>query len=191
MLSSLPPDDDETPADETLESRLAGYLSSGFSDEAARAEMGLTPDAYGAVKRSLYGRERSALESSTNYDHYLNHFFFQRGIINELQLIAQTSADAKQESSAISALKAMSEIGDKLLRTGQDLGVIDRKANETKTALLVGIGNIDDLKVHLSKEVKSIERLIATVGGASMEDVVVPKIHRDAPLSAPKAKTTK
>lgn len=163
--------------------KIAGLLMAGFNDDTALKHLGWTFEEYTATKRLLFERETAQLKTRTSYDHYLDYFFAQRSIINELQIISQAASDGPRPSEAVSSLKAMSDITDRILRVGQDLGVIDRKAIETKSFNLHGVTGIDELKRILVKEQKEIAALLES--SAPMGDVVVPAIHRPGPKKLP------
>lgn len=82
--------------------------------------------------------------------------------VKELEDLAIAFRQSSQFSALVSAIKTRSEILDKILKTGQDLGVIKRSAREVKITGGVEIKGMTlaQLQVTLSKEMSGLRQLL-------------------------------
>ena len=82
----------------------------------------------------------------------------------ELEDLAAVFRKSKQFSSLVNAVKARSEIFDRIVKMGQDLGVIEKagKKVEIDATLSVDVASLskEELHVHLSKEVAEVATLL-------------------------------
>lgn len=87
----------------------------------------------------------------------------------ELEELALAFKDSKQFSALVGAVKARSEILDKVIKTGQELGLIKRAAREIRLHGEVDIRkkSVKELRVILAKEVRGLRRML----GSAAEEV--------------------
>lgn len=80
----------------------------------------------------------------------------------ELEDLAEIFRRSKQFSALVGAVKARSEILDKIVKTGQDLGLIKRAAREVNITGEVDFTSmsVQELRVHLHREVRGLQDLL-------------------------------
>lgn len=82
----------------------------------------------------------------------------------ELDDLCEIFRKSKQFSALVNAVKARSDILDRIMKTGQDLGIIEKKAKkvEINNNLSVDVQalSVEELRVHMSKEVDELATLL-------------------------------
>jgi hypothetical protein len=80
----------------------------------------------------------------------------------ELEDLAMYFKDSRQFSSLVGAVKAKSDVLDKIIKVGQELGVVKRAAKEISIRGQVDVRTLSvaELRVHLEKEVSGLQKLL-------------------------------
>lgn len=80
----------------------------------------------------------------------------------ELEDIAASFKDSKQFSALVGAVKAKSDLLDKIIKVGQELGLVKRAAREINVhgAVDVRTLSVSELRIHLEKEVSGLRKLL-------------------------------
>lgn len=156
----------ERTAEEEAEARrsalaeLLSNLSIGLTDEQARIEMGLEINEYDALKSELYEQETSRLKRASAHEHFVDYKIAQRRILGDLETLATKAEETGNLGTALGALKASSDIQDRILKTGQDLGVIGKRAEGPQRHLHLHTGSLTEIREALAKDVKRIEGMM-------------------------------
>jgi hypothetical protein len=81
----------------------------------------------------------------------------------ELEDLATSFRDSRQFSALVGAVKARSDLLDKIIKVGQELGLIKRAAREISVHGAVDVRSlsVSELRVHLEKEVSGLRKLLA------------------------------
>lgn len=116
----------------SLLAEIKKYLGQRVPDEEIAEKLCLTAGRYNDLKKELYRQEIASLQSLTTEDVFLEYKWQQGECIGALdKMITAIGSDTKQHNALVGAIKARSEIIDKVIKTGQDMGVI-QKAPETR-----------------------------------------------------------
>ena len=88
----------------------------------------------------------------------------------ELEDLAEIFRHSRQFNALVSAVKARSDILDKVIKTGQELGIVKRAAREVNVTGQIDFKSmsIRELRVHLRQEMTEVRELLAPpeeVGG--------------------------
>lgn len=161
-------------------------IQQGRVPEQELDELGISFDKLDYFLQVLWAVESRSVENATALVHYAWYALHQRGCIFELQefIDKQKSLSGRANGTAlVSAIKAKSDIFDRMMNTGQKLGVI-HKAAETLSV----ISDLDDktdeeLVAMLENEIKSLQLL---VGGEGARTKRSKKIRKKRKLSMSK-----
>lgn len=170
-----------------LEALTAKLVDEGLSDREARKALNLSEAEYAALRRELVEREKMTLTKRTASDVYVDYCVGQRACLSQLQVMVETLKGANQPAAALGALKAMSDIHDRIVKVGQDLGIVDKRAAESRSVNLHVDATVDEIRASVAKEIKATEKLMRDFGGGDFAAVQVPVIHRPDPVAAPLA----
>jgi hypothetical protein len=96
----------------------------------------------------------------------------QLQIAKELEDLGKIFRKSKQFSALVSSCRTRAEVLDRLVKTGQELGVIHKTAKQVEISGQVDITKLDvkELRVHITRQVSEVQALLgadAPEGGAS------------------------
>lgn len=116
----------------------------------------------------------------------------------ELENLAETFRALRQYTALVAAVKTRSDILDRIVKTGQELGVVKRAAREVTLTGRVDFASmsVEELRIHLVRERGEVERLLEPapavrgVAGAVLARVLArggagPRVRRLAGGPAP------
>lgn len=91
----------------------------------------------------------------------------QLQIAAELEDLTQVFRGSKQYSALVSALRTRADVLDRIVKCGQELGVIHKTAQQVEVTGSVDVTQLDvkELRVHITRQVEEIERLLVPAEG--------------------------
>lgn len=155
------------------------------SDEEIRQATGLTFARFKEIKREALREDVDRLRTQSTEEVYLDHREKQHGIIERLLTMAKELAGTTQASSAVAAIKAVGDINERLIKTGQEMGIIE-KAPERKQvahghAVLFGNMSDPDLRKVITGFAAQARVLEAEYGSMDISEVDFGRTHYDDP----------
>lgn len=174
----------------TVIQRVLHHVEAGRTDAWIMDRFGLMPDEYFDMKHRAFRGQVEVFRRRSTEEIYAEYVFQQAACVRDLT-DAAVAADTKRDIKAlISAIKARSDIYDKIIKTGQDFGIIEKKAERREIALGVVLANLsdEDLRARISGELTGITDLMTKFGDKNLLDLKPGKLHRKLPaLPAGKA----
>jgi hypothetical protein len=162
------------------ESMLRACISEGMSRDQIKEVMSLNEHGIGVIEKRLLANDgQIALNQSTAHRFY-NYTLQQEQCVRDLEyIISMIVAEMEQSrdfsgegefnkrlspQAAIIAIKAKSEILDKVVKTGQDMGIIEKRARELRVSGNLNLATLstDDLKKTLSDKLDEFQKLVGT-----------------------------
>jgi hypothetical protein len=109
----------------------------------------------------------------------------------ELENLAEAFKKSSQHNALVAAVKARSEILDRIVKMGQELGLIKRAAHEVEIHAKVDLRqlSIAELRVQLAKEVRDLKSLLEPPRLDGVADTVAQRVlapPTPAAVAAPK-----
>lgn len=91
----------------------------------------------------------------------------QLQIAAELEDISEIFRGSKQFSALVSALRTRADVLDRIIKIGQELGVIHKTPKQVEVSGTVDITqlNATELRVHITQQIEEINRLLIPVDG--------------------------
>lgn len=114
----------------------------------------------------------------------------QLQIAKELEDLGKIFRKSKQFSALVSSARTRAEILDRLVKTGQELGVIHKTAKQVEVHGSVDITQLDvkELRVHISRELETVSALLgsnaSTAGGSAAAVMKRLEASFEAPIEA-------
>ena len=142
---------------------------------------------YNELKKELYRQEEASLQSKTTEDVYLEYKWAQEKCLEDLDN-AIVAIPENQPNAVVGAIKAKSEILDKILKTGQDIGVI-AKTPERKVIIhghIVAQMSNKELRQTIAQETRMLASAVDKYGDV---DMMGNPIDSKAPTFSPQGKT--
>lgn len=156
-------------------------LMEGSTDEEVMTLLGISTVAkYNELKRELYRQESAELTNKTVEDVFLEYKWAQEKCMKDLD-DAMRDIPENQPNALIGAIKAKSDIIDKILKTGQDIGVINKEP-EKKVVIqghvIAQLSNAE-LRQMIAQETNALAGALAKYGdvdmdGNSIDDTLAP-----------------
>ena len=167
--------------------RMMELLNAGFSEPDVREKMKLTLDEYEKIRRGAFQFEAERARKKSNEEVYVDYVVNQSKCIRDLTAIAGEFKERKNHSALVSAIRARSEIYDKIVKLGQDFGIVTKEPERSEHSVSVLIANLgsDELRAIVVSELQNMDRLTQMYGGQNILDITPGRIHRTLPAAKP------
>lgn len=159
--------------------KLWDILTSGKTDEEARKAMKLGHEDYTLLKRKVFERQIEGLTERTAEETFVQYTIDQIANIRSLTEMIAEFKQSKQYNAMVGAVKARADLNDKLLKMGQDLGVIEKQPSrhEVVGGIVVTDMSSKQLKTMIVKELVGLNDMMKNHGGADIIDMPVGPTH--------------
>lgn len=165
--------------------KLWDLLTAGDNDDKARQRLKLTITDYNLLKRKMMEREVERLGSRTAEEIYIGYVIDQIHNIRDLTNMIDKFKESKQYNAMVGAVKARAELNDKLMKMGQDLGVIAKEPtrHEVVGGIVVSDLTSRQLKAMITAELASLNEMMKRYGkgGGDIIDLKPGPTHLPTP----------
>ena len=174
-----------------LMSQLMAAIEDGKADADVMIELGLDVDEYRDIKRRAMRREGQYLKAKTKEELYAEYVLKQSACVKDLTNLSKDFKKSKNYSAMVSAVRARSEIYDKMIKTGQDFGIIEKKVERTEHVVGVMIGKLsdDELRQTIVGELSNLQNMMSRFGEQDIIDIEPGPIYKALPKPKSKKET--
>jgi len=154
-------------------STIYGRLASGKSDKEVQEEMGLSASEYNELKAAMFDQESENLRRRPVEHVYVDYMMKQAENVRDLSAMIAEFKRSKQYSAMVGAVRARSEIYDKLIDRGQSFGLIHRQPErkEVVNGVIVTELSNKELRSMITSELAVLEKLMSKYGDQSIIDM--------------------
>ena len=167
---------------------IYSMMVEGGTDEENAAVMGLEAEEYQQLKAAMFDAKADEVRSRPTEHTYVQYMIDQAQNIRDLTNMIADFKSSKQYNAMVGAVKVRSEIYDKLIKFGQDFGLIHKEAK--KGELLVGhlIADMTNkqLKSAITAELSMLNGLVKKYGDQNIMDMDPGSLHHGPRLPAAK-----
>ncbi len=166
--------------------KVRSYLEDGKTHEEICRLLGWEWSRYEELVKEYYAQESEDVRNRTSEQLYVDYVREQTRNIRDLTSILEQFQESKQHSAMVGAVRARSDIYDKIIDRGQQFGLIDKKP-ETKLVAGMFVAQLTnkDLRTAITEELGHLNSLMSRYGdGKNLQDVDPGPLH----LSTPKQK---
>jgi hypothetical protein len=160
-------------------------MLSGMDANEVRDDLALSEDDFKAVLVHMFDAKAEEVRSKPTEHVYVQYVIDQCKNIADLTKIIGEFRTTRQHSAMVSAIKARSDIQDKIIERGQQFGII-ASSPERPGQLVAGIVIAEltnqELKQTITRELKEANRMMEQYGDRPFIDVEVGEIHRGPAL---------
>jgi hypothetical protein len=160
-------------------------LLSGMDADEVRDDLALNEDDFKAVLVHMFDAKAEEVRSKPTEHVYVQYIIDQCKNIADLTKLVGEFRTTRQHSAMVSAIKARSDIQDKIIERGQQFGII-ASAPERQGQLVAGIVIAEltnmELKQTIMRELKETNRMMEQFGDRPFIDVEAGEIHRGPAL---------
>lgn len=164
--------------------KLKSILATGATDKEACDALQMSWKNYEELKAKMYAQEVEALNNRTTEQVYIDYQISQRKNIEDLDSLIEHYKTIKQHSALVSAIKAKSEIADKIIAKGQEFGFIEKKPErkEIVAGLMVTQLSDKELKGAITGIAGGLDKLMKKYGDtSSILDLEPGPVHYSLP----------
>jgi hypothetical protein len=158
---------------------IYGRLSQGASEEAVIAEMGISADDFGRLKAAMFDHKADEVRTRPIEHIYVDYVIKQTENVRDLTAMIAEFSCTKQYNAMVGAVRARSEIYDKMISIGQSCGLIKKAAErrEIMAGVIVADLTNQQLKKAITKELGDLNVLMKRYGDKDMSAVEVGVLH--------------
>jgi hypothetical protein len=166
--------------------RIYGMLSAGEDESDILDEMGLTATEYEHLKAAMFSEKAEEVRSKPVEHVYVEYMIDQLKNIAALDDVISNYRETKQATAIVGAIRARSEIMDKLIARGQEFGLIKKVPNRNELVAGVVIANLTnkELKKEITGALGGLNEMMLKYGDSNIIDVTPGNIHRGKCLPA-------
>lgn len=174
--------------------KLRTCLEKGMYDDEIQQETCYAPDVIKELREELGARESASIRQRPTEEIYALYIYEQRRCISDLNEVVDDfksnlgkDLDEKGDrqknrniNGYVGAIKTRSEILDKILKTGQDLGIIKRDSSNKGLfagQAIINMTNIE-LKQYVLGEVQALHQMMADFGDQDITAIDVGPLHK-------------
>jgi hypothetical protein len=155
-----------------LIAELKAHLADGKTDlEAAEAMFKGDTKTYNILKRELYQQEKVDLHNKTTEEVFVDYVLRQEGCIRDLnQLIRDKEGTVRNSSTTVGAIRAKSDILDKIIERGQEFGILEKVPEKKQVIAGVMVAQLDNdaLRQLITRELGGLQALVSRYGDDDM-----------------------
>lgn len=149
---------------------MKSKLMSGITDLQIAEEMKLDVQDYNALKREMYESDKFELAGKNSEEVFIDYRLRQEGCIKDLEVMVNSFKVTKQYNAMVGAVRAKSDILDKIILRGQEFGVLE-KVPERKMVIagvMVAALSNDELRAAVAKETIGMAEVLKKYGDSDI-----------------------
>lgn len=171
-----------------LKDQIAAYVDgvqAGKQDRDIQAELELDKAAFAVVKQEALDTEVERLRGVTTEQIYVEYCLAQRGCIADLNTLLDR--ENVQTTAYVGAVKARSEILDKMIKLGQDFGLISKEPDRKQimAGLVVTQLSNEELRTAIADQLGALNSLVSGYGDQPFGELDPGKLYREPPPKLP------
>lgn len=117
------------------------------------------------LEKEIYRLDREAINHTDKITIFIKYCLDQEGIIRELNKVIKKFMESQQASALVGAIKEKSSIYERVIKMGQDLGLIEKSGNQLEIVGGISIANKkpDEIRALLAEQLESLNDLVDQV----------------------------
>ena len=157
-----------------LEARVRNLLGKGYSDFEICEKLSLRPDILTDYKNKIFRTDKAILNDLDNAAVYVDYLIKNKQLTKELDEVRLKAKNRNQLTALVAAVKQKREIYNDILRVGQELGFVQKKAAEVKVDAQMTVGEMTEEEVTkaINDEVDRMKRLTEGVTVEMREELL-------------------
>lgn len=162
---------------------IYGALCEGKADTDVIYDMGLSAEQYEQLKAAMFDAKADEVRAKPTEHVYIEYMINQINNINDLTSMIEVFKTSKQFNAMVGAVRARSEIYDKLIARGQEFGIIHKKPDRKEIVAGVLIGDLTnkELKKLITAELGKLNGLMQRYGDADIMAIEPGPLHLGTP----------
>lgn len=173
--------DMEQMSDEARYSMVMVLLGEGKDEGEVAKSVGVGAEEWGQFRKRCFEWAADEVREKSTGEVFVEYMLNQKRCISDLEGMAERFGSARHYSALVGSVKARSDIYDKVIKMGQDLGLLERRPERKEIVAGVLVAKMDDQQLRdvILGELRNLDELMGVVRGGLME-LPEPVLHREA-----------
>lgn len=165
---------------------IYGLLAEGKDDKEVLEGMGISAEDYAALKAAMFDKKADEVRTRPIEHVYVEYCIQQAQNVKDLTDLMETYKGSRQANALVGAIRVRSEIYDKLIKTGQDMGVIKRAAQQHEVIGGIVVADLtnEKLKALITQELRELSGLMKKYGDKGILEMDPGTLHYGPALPA-------
>jgi len=163
--------------------KLHSLLIQGWTDEEIAEEIGIQFSDYEILKTKFFDKQSEITREKTTEHTYVQYMIEQKACIADLDNLIAEYDTSKNQSAYVGAIKAKSDILDKIIKMGQELGLVERNSDSGRLVAgqaIVNLTNVE-LKQFVLGEIQAVNEMHLRYGDQSIDQIDSGPIYKPLP----------
>jgi len=154
-------------------------MAEGKMDDEIMVETGLAAEDYRKLKAAMFDQKADEIRARPTEHTYIQYMIDQAQNVKALSDMIEEFKTTKQYNAMVGAIRARSEIYDKLIDKGQEFGLIHREPDKKIVGgfVVADLSN-KQLKTMITGELQVLDKLMRRYGDRNILDMVPGSLHR-------------
>ena len=149
---------------------IYNYLEKGQSDKQIMKKMGLDAEIYNTIKTAMFDAKAKEIRSTPEEHMYIQYILDQNRNIKDLtEIIKGFDPEKKSHNAIVGAIRARSDITDKMITKAQEFGIIKKTPDRKEIVAGVVVAELSNnqLKENITEVLANLGGLVKKYGGAA------------------------
>lgn len=163
---------------EAIQTIYSGYVE-GKTDEEQAADMGIDAEEFTKLRVAMFDAKADEVRARPTEHTYVQYMIDQAKNIKDLTDMIGDFKSSRQHTAMVAAVKARADIADKLIKWGQEFGMIhkDAKSGDFGLSALIADMSNKQLRIAITAELKTLNGLVNRYGEDSIVDMKPGSLH--------------
>lgn len=169
---------------EMLAQEVFESLCEGMLDSDIMTALGADPETYAKIRAKAFDLKSDEIRTRSSEHTYVQYFIDQSQNLRELGTMLKSFRKTKQYNAMLGAIKLRSDLTDKLIAKGQELGLIAKRAERREIVAGIVIKDLsnDQLRRTAQRELAALNKMMGEMGDASILDLDPGALHHGPAL---------
>lgn len=149
--------------------RVRSRVAAGKSDAEIAVDLGLAERDVFSLRQLAMKQELDRYAGNTE-EAFAGYAIFMAQRIDDLRKLHATLKKSKQGSAAVGAIKAQAELYDRILKRGEELGLITKVGDGSKARNLIGMAD-EELAAELHGRLMTVRKMRSECAGIHFSEV--------------------
>jgi len=161
--------------------RFFSLKEQGESEAEIRIALGMELDDFEKFAKECLQCEADKLSQKSVGEVYVEYLFHQKKCIADLEVMAKKFDQVKHYSALVNSVKIRSDIFDKIIKVGQEFGLLEKKPERREIVAGIMVAKMDSqqLRNTILGELSGLEKMMDMYGDQGILDVAPGELHRD------------
>ena len=158
-----------------LMAQIAVCIAESKTLEETCDELDIRHQEYTKYKDVLYKRQETQISGKTELEIYTDYVLKQTKLIRDLEMLKKRFGLSKQYNALVGAVKTQSDILDRIITRGQDLGIINKTPDSINIIAGIDVRSMSDVQIRhrIEEEIGRAQTLLVESTGRKSKKIKI------------------